>query len=268
MTQHSWLDPKPFYFRGGPVGCLLVHGFTGSPPEMRPLGEYLAKQGLTVSGPLLAGHGTDYRDLAKTTWRDWYASAEEALVRLQVGCRQVFVGGLSLGSLLTLCLAAQHPTLAGVILYSPALIATDWRMKFVRPMRKIMRWNRKEEPQDADLTDPEAHKMLWSYDVIPGESAYQVSLIQKEARRLLPSITVPVLIFQSSRDALIRPECGRIVHDKIGSRDKTLIVLHNSGHCLTVDSEREFVWQKTHEWIAARSERSAAPRGPAPAVTS
>jgi len=254
MTQHPWLDPKPFHFAGGPVGCLLIHGFTGSPPEMRPLGEYLAGQGLTVSAPLLAGHGTDYRDLAGTTWRDWCASAEEALLALQRECAQVFVGGLSLGSLLTLRLAALHP-IAGAILYSPALIARDWRMKFVRPFRHIMRWNRKEEPQDADLTDPEAHKMLWSYDVIPGESAYQVSLLQKEVRRLLPSITVPVLIFQSSRDALIRPECGRIVHDEVASADKTLIVLHNSGHCLTVDSEREFVWQKTHEWIAARSER-------------
>ncbi len=261
MTQHPWLDPKPFYFRGGPVGCLLIHGFTGSPPEMRPLGEYLARQGLTVSAPLLAGHGTDYRDLAKTTWRDWYASAEEALVRLRAECAQVFVGGLSLGSLLTLCLAARYPTIAGAILYAPALIARDWRMKFVRPFRHIMRWNRKEEPQDSDLTDPEAHKMLWSYDVIPGESAYQVSLIQKEARRLLPSITVPVLIFQSSRDASIRTDCGQIVHDEIGSADKTLIVLHNSGHCLTVDSEREFVWQTTHEWIVARSGASASAQG-------
>ncbi|MDH7489150.1 MAG: alpha/beta fold hydrolase [Anaerolineae bacterium] len=264
MTQHPWLDPKPFYFRGGPVGCLLIHGFTGSPPEMRPLGEYLARQGLTVSGPLLAGHGTDYHDLAKTTWRDWYASAEEALVRLQAECVRVFVGGLSLGSLLTLRLAALHPDIAGVVLYSPALIASDWRMKFVRPFRYIMRWNRKEEPQDADLTDPEAHKMLWSYDVIPGESAYQVSLIQKEARRLLPSITTPVLIFQSSRDALIRHHCGQIVHDEIGSADKTLIVLHNSGHCLTVDSEREFVWQKTHEWVAARSGAPATAQGHTP----
>lgn len=263
MTQHPWLDPKPFHFAGGPVGCLLIHGFTGSPPEMRPLGEYLAGQGLTVSAPLLAGHGTDYHDLAGTTWRDWYASAEEALLALQRQCARVFVGGLSLGALLALRLAALHP-IAGAILYSPALIARDWRMKFVRPFRRIMRWNRKEEPQDADLTDPEAHKMLWSYDVIPGESAYQVALLQKEVRRLLPSITVPVLIFQSSRDALIRPECGRIVHDKVVSADKTLIVLHNSGHCLTVDSEREFVWQKTHEWIVARSgslSRQATPGG-------
>jgi len=256
MTQHAWLDPKPFYFKGGPVGCLLIHGFTGAPPELRPLGEYLAGKGLTVSGPLLAGHGTDFHDLAKTTWQDWYASAEAAYLSLRQECKQVFVGGLSLGSLLALGLAALHPV-DGVIPCAPALVALDWRVKFVRPLRHIMRWNRKEEPQDADMTDPEASKMLWSYDVMPGESVYQVSLIQAEVRRLLPSITAPILIFHSTRDGAIRPECGQVTHDSVGSPDKELVLLHNSGHCLTVDSEREFVWRKTYEWIEERSSAKA-----------
>jgi carboxylesterase len=252
MTQHAWLDTNPLYFKGGRTACLLIHGFTGAPPEMRPLGEYLAGKGVTVSVPLLAGHGTDYRDLAKTTWQDWYDSAEVAYLSLRQECRQVFVGGLSLGSLLALRLAALHPV-DGVIPYAPALIALDWRVRFVRPLRSLMRWNRKEEPQDSDLSDPEAHKMLWSYDVMPGESVYQVSLIQKEVRRLLPSVKAPILIFQSTRDESIRPECGKIVLDSVGSMDKELVLLRNSGHCVTVDSEREFVWRKTHEWMAERS---------------
>lgn len=255
MTQHDWLDPSPFYFRRGPVGCLLIHGFTGAPPEMRPLGEFLAGRGITVSGPRLAGHGTDYRDLEKTTWQDWYASAEEEFLGLQKECSQVFVGGLSLGSLLALRMAALRPV-DGVISYSPTVAVRDWRMKLVKLLRHIMRWNRKKEPQDADLTDPEACKMLWSYDVTPVESAYQLSLVLEDVRRLLPSIEAPILVFQGSLDSSIRPECGQIVRDTVKSRDKDLVMLHNSGHCVTVDSEREFVWSKTYEWIAARSERA------------
>jgi carboxylesterase len=45
---------EPFYFPGGKTGCLLVHGFTGSPKEMRWMGEYLAGQGYTVLGVRLA----------------------------------------------------------------------------------------------------------------------------------------------------------------------------------------------------------------------
>ena len=54
-------DIRPFFFAGGDVGCLLVHGFTGTPHEMRFLGERLAAQGYTVSGVCLAGHATSVK---------------------------------------------------------------------------------------------------------------------------------------------------------------------------------------------------------------
>jgi len=73
------LDLNPFFFEGNTTGCLLVHGFSGSPPEMRPMGVYLAEKGLTVIGVRLAGHGTTPEDMARTGWRDWVASAEEGL---------------------------------------------------------------------------------------------------------------------------------------------------------------------------------------------
>ena len=252
MTQHPWLDPSAFHFEGGPIGCLLVHGFTGSPPEMKPLGEYLAQQGLTVSGPLLAGHGTSYQDMERTTWQDWYASAEAAYLGLREECQQVFVGGLSMGSLMALRLAALHPV-DGIITYSPAIKVRDWRARFVRPMRHIIRWERKTGSQeDSDLTDPEAHKMLWSYDVIPVESAHQLMMLQKDVRRRLPHISTPILIIQSVLDQAIHPDSGDILLRSIASSDKELVVLRNSGHCVTVDSEREAVWRKTYSWISGR----------------
>jgi len=66
----SKLDLNPFFFEGGPTGCLLIHGFSSSPPEMRLMGEYLAGKGLTVLGVRLAGHGTSPEDMATTAWRD------------------------------------------------------------------------------------------------------------------------------------------------------------------------------------------------------
>ena len=53
MSRHNHLDPSPFFLPGGPTGVLLIHGFTGSPPEMRLVGNYLNQRGCTVSGPLL-----------------------------------------------------------------------------------------------------------------------------------------------------------------------------------------------------------------------
>ncbi len=52
--------PEPFELApaNAVVGCLLIHGLTGSPPEMRLLGDDLAAQGSHCLAPLLPGHGT------------------------------------------------------------------------------------------------------------------------------------------------------------------------------------------------------------------
>jgi len=251
MPQFPWLDPSPFLLPGGSVGCLLIHGFTGSPPEMRPMGDYLAEKGLTVSGPLLAGHGTTPQDLASTTWQDWCASVEMALEDLEQRCTKLFVGGFSLGSLLALHLAVNHE-LSGLILMSPALEIRDWRARFVPLLRHVVKFMPKDtDPQHSDLTDKEAYKRFWSYDVDPVASVHQLLRLQKIVRSELGRIRVPTLVVYAAGDMAISPKSGPAAYDGIAARDKELVVLRNSGHGLVVDSECAFVFQKTHEWIVA-----------------
>jgi carboxylesterase len=88
---------EPFLYKAGEVGCLMLHGFTSTPFEMRGLGQYLAERGITAGAPLLAGHGTVPEDLQDTTWRDWYESVETALDIMLAQCKRVFLAGLSLG---------------------------------------------------------------------------------------------------------------------------------------------------------------------------
>ena len=92
---------EPFFFRGGPTACLLIHGFTGAPKEMRWMGEYLAGQGYSVLGVRLAGHATKPADLIRTRWQDWLASVEDGYHLLQGDCAQIFVCGLSMGGILS-----------------------------------------------------------------------------------------------------------------------------------------------------------------------
>src|SRR6516165_12269673 len=82
---------EPFEHDGGEVGVLLCHGFTGSPQSLRPWAEYLAERGLTVSLPLLPGHGTRWEDMQVTGWPDWYAEVDRELRALSERCRLVFV---------------------------------------------------------------------------------------------------------------------------------------------------------------------------------
>src|SRR5437763_14070236 len=92
-----------------PLGCLLVHGFTGTPEEMRPLGEALAARGFPVHAVRLAGHGTDVAELARTRWTDWFAPVEAGVARPRATAGRRGVAGRSMGSLLALHPAAPRP---------------------------------------------------------------------------------------------------------------------------------------------------------------
>ena len=117
-------DVEPFSADGGPVGVLVLHGFTGSTQTVRDWAAHLAAAGLTVRAPLLAGHGGTWQDLAKAGWTDWYADASRAFDSLSQRCSQVFVAGLSMGGCLALRLAeTQGPLVSGVILVNPSLAA-------------------------------------------------------------------------------------------------------------------------------------------------
>ena len=251
MTRQAHLDPSPFFLEGGPVGVLLIHGFTGSPPEMRLVGDYLHGRGCTVSGPLLPGHGTTVEDMNRCRWIDWTGHLEGALAELQVRCETVFVGGLSMGSLLTLYLAGHHPELAGAVLYSPATVVTD-RLIYLTPVLKYL-IRQKPKSDDSDLTDPEAELRLWSYEENPTFAAHELLKLIWRVRGLLPRVRCPLLIIHSTLDQAIHPRSARVTYERAGSAEakKELVTLHNSGHCVTVDSEWEFVAQKTYEFIQA-----------------
>jgi carboxylesterase len=244
------LDLNPFFFEGGPTGCLLIHGFSGSPPEMRPMGEYLAEKGLTVIGVRLAGHGTTPEDMARTGWRDWIASAEEGLRELQRHCNQVFVAGLSMGGLITLHLAAHHP-LDGIIAMAAPANITDWRFHLLPLAQYFIRW---VTPNiESDLTDPEAEKRLFSYKVLPVRCIVSLRQLLHLVRRELPQIQMPALVMQGEKDHHVPADSAQIIFQELGTAEKEIVWWPNSGHCITVDSEREVVWARAYEFIAKHS---------------
>jgi len=235
------------------VGVLLIHGFTGAPTEMRPMGEYLAGRGLTVCGVRLPGHGTTPEDLARTRRQEWIAACEAGLEDLRARCQTLFVGGLSLGSLLTLWLGAHHDDLAGLILMAPAVKVRDWQIHLTPIAKYFMKYSPVDHTAESDLSDPRALDRVWCYDTRPVAAAAEVYALQRWARRALPRITQPALIFQGRRDRDLSPDAAQFTYDRIGSADKTLIWLENSGHNILIDGERERVWEESAAWIEARS---------------
>jgi carboxylesterase len=249
MTQQTHLDPSAFFLEGGPTGVLLIHGFTGAPPEMRRVGDYLHERGLTISAPLLPGHGATVEEMNRCKWTDWTNHVEKSLTDLQAYCETVFVGGLSMGAVLALYLAAHHPELPGVIVYSPAMWLAN-RLIYLSPILKHI-VPKKPKPQESDHTATEADRHIWSYDEHPTFAAHELLKLLFRTRRLLPQMTRPLLTIHSTLDQSIHPHSAQLTYQRAGSAEKELITLHNSGHVITVDSEWRLVAAKTYEFIQA-----------------
>lgn len=130
---------EPLAHVGGRVGVLVLHGFTGSPWEVRPLAEILVLQGYSVAMPILAGHCTTVTALAETTWSDWLTSARDALKWLHLHTDRVHCVGLSMGALLAILLslemdAADDPRLVAL---APAFAFHRWQRAAVLTFARV-----------------------------------------------------------------------------------------------------------------------------------
>lgn len=226
---------EPFYFAGGRVGCLLVHGFTASPQEVRGLGEHLAAQGFTALGVRLSGHGTDVHDMLRARWTDWLASVEDGYFLLGGSTDHIVAMGLSLGAALSLILATRLPIAGVVAMSTPFRIPPDPRLRLLRLVSPFVRMVPKGPP---DYRDPEAAKARRAYTAYPVPGMLQVEAALEVLRGCLSQVTVPVLLIHSREDTFVPPDNMTAIHDRLGSSDKTTLLVENSNHLITLDSAR------------------------------
>ncbi len=262
MPPQPELDRTPFTLgpADAPTACLLIHGFSGSPPEMRPLGEYLANHGIRVEGIRLAGHGTEPEALTDLTWLDWLYSAQEGLRKIQQSRSKenVVIVGFSMGGLLGLHLCAEHDdSIGGIVTISSPIYFQDRRIHLIPIVRHIHPWHDVRRP--GKHTDPDAHKRYHSYRRYPLIAVDYLLDLMRVTRRILPDVTTPALIMQGMQDSVINPKSARYLHEHLGSKRKELVWWHNSGHGVPFDSEREQVWSKVLQFVKGVSEPGAQP---------
>lgn len=238
---------EPFFLERGTTGCLLIHGFCGSPPEMRLVGEHLAEKGITCLGVRLAGHGTTPEDFSKTTWKDWMASAEEGYKELEKKCKTVFVAGLSMGGAITLYLGAKYKP-KGIICYSAAAGIFDWRVRLVPIGSRFIKFV-PVPIEKNDLTDKSAIRYVKTYERLPLVCVLGLLDLMNNVKGAIPKVTVPALIMHGKKDKTLSIKNAHLIYSAIASSDKKLVLLENSGHAITVDSDKDKVFKETWEFI-------------------
>lgn len=245
---------EPFLFKGGKYGVILVHGFTGSPSHMRPLGQFLNRQGFTVFGPRLCGHGTSREDMAKTTWPDWYSSVEDGYHLLGTLCDYVHIVGLSLGGLLSLKLAAAYP-LCGIVAINTPIFIADKRLPLL-PLLPLYRLFRDYIPKNRRKLDVNPLLNI-SYEYTPLACLSSLLELAENTRSVLPQVYQPALIIQSRNEPAVDPQSAQYLYDKINSRDKQLLWLERSGHLATIDSEHQLVFDHIADFLGALNQKIA-----------
>ncbi len=229
------MDVAPFHFAGvRNAAVLCLHGLTGTPYEVRPLGEACAARGLAAVGPALPGHNASLEALARVRAEAWLDAARGELATLRSQHERVFVAGLSLGGLLGLALAAEG-SLDGL-----AVVGTPLRLRPPLPLlvpllRHLVPTVRKTG--GSDIRDDAARARHPSYTAMPLESVYQLLRLQRSVRDRLDRVQVPILVAHGALDRTARPQDARRIVDRVASRERELLLLAESGHVVPVDRD-------------------------------
>lgn len=191
----------------GKPGILLVHGFTASPWEMRPLADVLCQTGYPIAAVRLPGHGTSPEDLNHRRYEEWLDATRHTCAMLRQETGRVHAIGISTGALLSVALAAEH-CLCSQILLSPFL-AMRHRLA---PFTGILRYVRKY--QVRDLPD---HLTAFYYNRRPINGVYQICRLIRHIRPLLPEVTTPTLAINALGDRTVKPSSGHDLFLRLGS---------------------------------------------------
>jgi carboxylesterase len=239
------LPGRPFFWEGGPVGVMLVHGYTATPAEVYLLGQHLQARGYTVAGPLLPGHGTTPQDANRARWQDWVKAVEASYRQLVAHCDTVFLGGESMGALLALYLAAEHPQAAGILVYAPALVSLPLYGPYLVPLlAPFVHFLPKPRHPPSPADD------RWQgYPVHPLHATGQMYRLQRQVCRRLPLIRQPILIMQGRLDEDVHPSVPDRIYQAVKSTVKEVHWLKDSHHCLLLDAEWEQAARLTVEFI-------------------
>lgn len=238
-------DTGDFYLPGGPRGCLVSHGLTGTPYEMRFLGEQMNAAGFTVCGVALAGHNTSIAELERSRWQDWYESVERGVERLRRDCDRVVVAGLSLGSVLALHLARQRPQSvdALALLSTPLILGNPWPQRLPSAIHSVVRWlpaRWRHLPKRSEIADPEALAIHPGYPAMPLPAVAEFLALVRRVRPELGAIRQPVLIIQAHQDPTAPMANLDLLSLELPNVIKT-VRLERSRHVITVDYEKDIV---------------------------
>ena len=207
---------------GEPRGAaLLVHGFPGTPADMRPLAASLNAAGWAIDAPLLPGFGPDIITLPGRRHAEWRDAVVSHVRALRTAHRSVIVVGHSLGAAVGVLSGARE------LADGYALLAPYWRFggtmtHLFWPLLRLFfgRWRPLSRVDfaddrvrngllrvipDLDVDDAAVQQELRAFTV-PTQLLNELRRLGIATGRAATRLASPALVVQGLRDSLVRPE--------------------------------------------------------------
>lgn len=224
------------------IGCLLIHGFTSHRSSLEAVIPELDKRHIPWHYPILAGHGTTPKDLEKTNWEMWQNDVEQGLQYVLGSADRVVIIALSMGALLGLELAEKHPNqVSGIILLSPCLHFYTKLANYTPLLTKIIK--KFPNPSLAKFSSLAQAKHDRGYTWFPTSAFKHFWQRTKNFDQVIKAVHQPILIVHSKKDKVAAPSGAQHIFDTLGSKEKQLIWLEESGHEILLDNETPAVIQ-------------------------
>ncbi|MBK5114727.1 MAG: alpha/beta fold hydrolase [Candidatus Heimdallarchaeota archaeon] len=242
---------EPFRLKAKGPKILLIHGFTATPTEVRPIGNYLYKKKYDIYSILLPGHGTAPEDLQTKKVADWQNSITEIF---DENNGFDFVVGFSMGALLAAQAAIDYEKqLKGLILISSFLKIKPKILSRVAFLFPIMKYLKPYFSKSEETAQYFKDNNLISYLKYPMSAVHEaVKLSKYTQRNVLSKIKIPTLIIQGEKDDRVDPEGYKILQKLIPTEDKELVLLPDSQHIVSVGPDKELLFKSIHQFINKR----------------
>ena len=259
---HAPANDTTVRFPGGKVGVLLLHGLDGTPAEVRYVAMGLNKAGYTVHTPQLFGHGP--ANAGDSKWQDWYRSARAAPIELRKECDTVIVGGLCMGAILGLHLAARQPDkVQGVALFSPTLWINGWAMPWYMKLfnlvhsRRFAKLMTFPDAESLGIKCPRVRQFVkaaldgtqdYGNAGVPATMVLEHRRMVKAAKSILHRVRQRTLIVHSREDDYAALDNATFLQGTLtGGVD--MVVLEDSYHMVTLDRERHVVVERARAFL-------------------
>jgi carboxylesterase len=242
-TRFPRTSKRSYHLPGDKAEALFFNGYNGSPYYLRIVSDFLSARGIAVHVPLLSGHGSRPDKLLTVTADDWLHEARAAFATLNHNL-PIILGGLSMGALLAILLAAEHPHSRALLLFSPSLKLNPLadltilaaKLGFVDKTLSL-----KKLSGGSDIADPKAKACTPSYLEMPVVGILELEKLRVMALANIKKVACPIFLAFGKNDGAI---------NTIESQNAVAMNTHQplmskfysrSRHVITLDYDRDLI---------------------------